>query len=193
MLCHTLKATLLQLKKFAGPKEFVLSLVEEGNENYKVEFTVNSVSVTAKYNVNDLEWISEVNMIDDIVLPEKLRILMIKESNDMKEEKTIPVTFEAQLFVEVFRVMKDRAQFNISYEGKEAIGYYINRKMFIVEETDTEYKVIESNLYKFYRGHGHYSITLFTPLLGKIDQTIYLEQQKEIAAKLDKNFSVQRE
>ncbi|MNL83981.1 hypothetical protein D3C87_2117970 [compost metagenome] len=65
--------------------------------------------------------------------------------------------------------------------------------MYVIKEDEEEFTVVETNLYKFYKTHGDFRIDLFSPIVGKMDQTLFLDNQRVVADQLRKKFTIVRE
>lgn len=192
MLAYTIKLVVDVLHKNCGAKEFCLEAYDP-KEKLLLLFKINRDKIDLLTKGQDLEWIEAVDDIEMLKLPEEVKIQkLIEISPDTGETSIMEVKFEAQLFIKVFRVMKDRVCFTINSSLGMKYCYYLNRKMYYIDETEDKYSVVETNLYKFHKTNGDYGITTFSPIIGKMDNNIFVNDHQQIAQDLSKEFCVVR-
>lgn len=192
MLAHTLKSVVKQLKNFAGDKTIFLNTFDKKSER-GYNFEITSSEIWMEVQIGNSAGRSKVDDIEMIELPKFLKILSLKEESyftygGIFEEQKTNVAFEAQLFVKVFRIMKERAFFTVTQNSNYLDCYYVDGKVFYIEETDDEYKVMGTDLFKLHNSHNNYRIFTVDTLPQNMDYSTFLDEQERIAKTLNKKF-----
>lgn len=194
MLAYTTKSVIKCLRDFGEAREFDV-LFRERKENNFYNFNVNKGKITltitdeeknlsASYVVKDIEMLKLPHILIPVQLVERTYVSDGREY----EKNTINVKYEAQLFVKVFRVMRDRVMVTISHEGNFMDCYHIDGKLLYIVEDDSEYQVHITDLYKFYKTHENYYILNISGLLNRYDYSAFMEKHSSIARELGKTF-----
>lgn len=189
MISYTLKSVVANLKKFATNKEFLLKL-KDSNSDTELEFHITKDMVTVTYFIEDDELLHYVDDIEMLSIPEDLTPLVLITKNSQGETSVVEIQIEAQLFVKVFNIMRDRVRFSIESTLGPKECLYFGRKMYYIDEQDSELKLVETNLYKFHKMHGDYSIRTLSPLIGKMDAEYLYSSKEQVAKDLGKEFTL---
>lgn len=193
MITHTLKTVVDHLHKFSGNKEFRL-VVKNEQDGTTLGFNINKLGIDLVAEKEEFQVLEKIFDIEMLRLPENVTVISLTEiSEETGETSVLEVKFEAQLFIKVFRLMKDRVIFLMNSALGSKRCHYINRKLYYVNESEDSYTLVETNLYKFHKMHGNYEITAFSPLTGKVDNLTFVTEQCRISKDLGKTFSHDRD
>lgn len=192
MISYTVKEVLSNIRRYCGAKSFLLKSLSE-SEGIAYHFHVSKEELKVSQISDELDFSYYVNDIEMLKLPTELKIVSLEEENDLGEKNLLELQFEAQLFIKIFRLMRDRVQFSLKSSSGVVDCIYLDRKMYFTEEMDNLYKLTETNLYKFYKKYGSYSITNFSPLVGRMDRNSLISSKKTVAEDLDMEFQLVRD
>ena len=114
---------------------------------------------------------------------------MFKGDDEIEECNSIKIHYPAQLYVKVFKLMRDRVSFMFRDNTNEYhYCYYVEGKVLFIEETAKEYIVRETNLYHLANSHPDYEILAINNPLKRYMYGEYLDIQRDIATKKGKEF-----
>lgn len=192
MLAYTAKVVVKSLYEYCGTKLFELRLRDKQSRHYY--FFVSKDGINISYGTEGNMIRSKVEDIEMLSLPNRLIPFFFEEkslNSDGKgffEQHTLNIKYEAQLFVKIFRIMKERLAFTVFHEGNYIDCFHIDGKLLYVEETDTDYYVVGTDLYKFHRTHENYEIININGLMSRYDFASFMEEQTTIARELGKTL-----
>ncbi|MGL4949809.1 MAG: hypothetical protein ACRC5M_05460 [Anaeroplasmataceae bacterium] len=174
---------------------FILKCTSK-TSNY--EFTLNpkdctsSISVVITSKDNKINTNSLYERVDDLHLEEMTPVELIElrwtMNGSLTEKNTTNLLREAELFLKVFKVMREQSVFIIQDDKNTKICHYINSRVFYTECTESEYYVHELNLFKLYSSMRNSSIALISPLPRKYSVKDFFTEQYDIAVQKKKRF-----
>lgn len=182
MLSYTIKAVLDTVRKYCGNKSYSLWF-ETPDRNTLMKFSINkdecsvihcereSTKDSADKLIGDhydMEIKSYVTDFESVILPGEMSVTTFIETSSFGENNSVSVNFDAQLFVRVFKLMRDRVWFSVQIGNEMKDCHYIDRKMYFSETVGNIRRLVQTDLYKFFSEYGAYDIRLFCPLSGKI-------------------------
>lgn len=136
-----------------------------------------------------IEDINEFVFKDETLTPVNFIETIFKGDDEIYECNSIKIHYPAQLYVKVFKLMRDRVSFMFRDNTNEYYYcYYVEGKVLFIEETDTEYIVRGTNLYHLANSHPDYEILAINNPLKRYMYGEYLDIQREIANKKGKEF-----
>lgn len=192
MLAYTVKSVVKALHQYSDYKFFKLKL-KDRKENKIYIFHINRDQIklecgpegdTILMNVPDIEMLK----LPKRFIPVSLEDVSYAPDGSIFEQHIIHVKYEAQLFIKVFRIMKDRVYFTVLHEGNYIDCFYIDGKFIYLEEKDSDYNVMITDLHNFYKTHGHYKIININGLLNRYDFGSFLEEKEQVAKILGKRY-----
>lgn len=152
----------------------------------KVSLTVKTEDVCMRTIIDRL---SEFNFKDETLTPINFMETICKSVDEIYECNNIKIHYPAQLYVKLFKLMRDRVSFMFRTEDDDYYYcYYVDGKILFVEETDSEYIVRGTNLYHLANSHPNYEILAVSNPLKRYMYGEYLDMQREIANKKTKTY-----
>jgi len=204
MYAHTAKSVVKHLHDFCGSHHFKMKFVDPQTKmEYNFEISKGKIglicakeSFEVKSNVEDLEMLS----LPMALVPMKLVDIMYASAGDgslyeehelnfAKEVHNVHVNQEVQVFVKLFKIMRERVTLTLKVGDEYLECYYIDGKLIYIEETDDSYTAVITDLFKFYRARGEYSILSLGTRLERFDFSKFLSHHQGIATKMGKTFN----
>ena len=152
----------------------------------KVFVILQTDDVTLRQPIED---INEFTFKDETLTPINLVETIFKGDDEIYECNRIKIHYPAQLYVKVFKLMRDRVSFMFRDNTNEYhYCYYVEGKVLFIEENDKEYIVRGTNLYYLANSHPDYEILAINNPLKRYMYGEYLDLQRDIANKKGKEF-----
>jgi hypothetical protein len=193
LLAYTVKAVIKALHQYSDYKTFKVTF-QDRKEGTVYIFHVNKEQVKLEYGKpDDALLMIKVEDIEMLKLPKHLIAIKLEDisyapDGKIYEMHTICVKYEAQLFIKVFRVMKDRVFFTVFHDKNYIDCYYIDGKLIYIEEDDQDFNVMITDLYKLHKTHENYKIVNINGLLNRYDFSSFLEEKEKVARMLGKKY-----
>lgn len=192
MLAYTAKAVIKAIHNYAKSRSFTLVLSSKDKTlQYSFDITKEHVKVT--YTFGNAEISHVVADIDTFSLPDEVVVDSLIDITQYGEKHSQSVQFEAQLFVILFRLMGDHIFLMIEKDGQMLECRYIDKKLFIVEQTDDTLTLRASNLFRYHKDNGKYEVRVFGPILSNVTPASYKEEVIAIAETTGKQFIYKEE
>lgn len=192
MLAYTAKSVVKSIQSNARGRRYVLTFEKETDKSQFI-FDIDKDGIILTQIENSMELCQFIEDLDMVYLPEGLVALSLIEYSPHGEMHSQLVKFEAQLFVIVFRLMKDKVHLLIEKNGKIFECEYIDRRVFIKEINDDSVVLRSTNLYKLHKVEGDYNIRVFSQISVSISPDSYANDTKELAHSLGKEFILREE
>lgn len=191
MLAYTAKSVVKALHQYSDYRFFKLKFEDKKSKKEYI-FHINKESVRMEVGLPGdtlLISVSDIEMLElpKILIPISLEDRSYAPDGSIYEQHTINVRYEAQLFIKVFRIMKDRVFFTVLHEGEYIDCYYIDGKLIYLEE-GSDYNVMITDLYKFNKTHQNYRILTINGLLNRYDFSSFLEEREKVAKLIGKRY-----
>jgi hemin uptake protein HemP len=193
MRAFTVKCVVKNIKDFCKTKHYELKF-EDSRQGHEYVFEITRSGITLSYGLPGEKLRQEVDNIDMLKLPDVLTTIGLEEKSFGPDGKKVidhhklEFRYEAQLFIKLFRIMKERVYFTVLHNNQYFDCYSFEGKIFYVEETDTQYKVISSDLFKLNQTHEGYLILNVNSLSQKMDYENYMSQRARVARDLGKEY-----
>lgn len=197
MLTQTAKVVIRELQNNVGNNTIDLVLRDKrGNTTYSFAITKENIRVERKtegqlainFNVKDIQMLTLPDILTCLSITETSYVNGVKDKSRIFERHETFVRYEAQMFVRVFRIMRERVEFTMVQDNKHYDCYHIDGKVFFVEETEDEYKLMGTDLFELNKTHPDYRILHISRLGGNMDYRTFVDHQNQIADKLNKTF-----
>lgn len=193
MIAYTLRNVVKCLQEYGGQKQFKLTLRDKKARLYHQFYIHNKSVIWSRGKTLDFEMKEAVDNIQTLILPKRFEVVMFEElatqpNGELFEKNVINVKYEGQLFVKIFRILRDRVSFTILHGGKYIDCYHIDGKVMYIEETENRYKVIITDLFKLNRTYPDYVILTINGLMSRYSFRAFLEEHSDVAKKLGKVF-----
>lgn len=203
MLVQTLKTSLKVMKdsledkgyhakkRSRFRKDFELHAEEvKGTRQYK--FLISTVGNCMTVCDSGICVTQEIKDIEMLQLPNYFKLTKYVETEytangGISSRAEFNISKEASFFVRLFLLMKERVYFTLMQKGKVKDCYYIDGKVFYVEEDETSYKLMGTDLYKMVE-LGSYSIFTVCSLLDQFSYSTFMETHEHTAKLLNKRF-----
>lgn len=195
MLAFTFKNVLKNFKLYADSNDYII-IAKGAQTGYKyvLEISKDGISCACSteetsvsvYNIQDIEM---HDFTDDSFIIEKLIETSYKDDHSIFEKAELNISYEASLFIKLFRVMHERVYFIFKHNGNFYECYYVDGKALYIEETDKTYNVMGTELYKLSTTHPDYCILCINPPRFRLSYGDYLDKHNKIAATLGKEFT----
>lgn len=185
---------IIQILSSSGKSGYCL---EFENKSFKFAYKINisgsdsiSVNVTSKDNDFNMDYL--VNDVNDLPATES-KPLSISEykwtaQGSLVEESKSFLYRELELFLKVFKSLKDQAMFLIQNDKETKICYYVNTRVFYVEERLDVYELHELSLFKLYSIMNRPKIVSVGPLPKKYTYRSFFTEHNQIATDSGKKF-----
>lgn len=194
MLAYTLKNFLKNLTRFAGNNKYILEMLGE-QTGYHYKFTSHKeLNVLITIDDKTPEILTTVGDIDFLHFKDtnfkaiKLEETIHRGSAEMYEHNVVNIYYEAQLYIKLFRLMKERVSFMFNYDNKYYYCYYIDGKALYIEETDTQYVIRGTSLFHLNKSFPGYQILSVSEPLNRFSYGKFLDVHDEIAKKKKKEL-----
>ena len=194
MVAYTLKNFLKYLKKFAGNNKYTLELLGE-QTGYNYKFTVHKeLDVLIYVDENSPNILTSVEDIDFLHFNDKsFKAIKLEETvhrgySEMYEHSVINIYYEAQLYIKLFRLMKERVSFMFRYNDKYYYCYYIDGKVLYIEENEEQYIVRGTSLFHLNKSFPGYEILSVSEPLNRYSYGKFLDVHDAIAKKKNKEL-----
>jgi hypothetical protein len=192
MLSHTLKSVVKSFKNYADDKKISFT-AKDINSQRLYCFNIDKDSVLVDINSGELSSRQAIEDVEMFSLPSHFKVLQVIErtytpDGAIFEEQTANVSYEAQLFLKLFRMMKERVFFRFMHDGAMHDCYFIDGKVFYIEETDDEYKLMGTNLFRLPVTHKDYRIISIESIMDVLDYKSFVEKHERAAKLLGKQF-----
>lgn len=195
MRAYTLKNYLSNLVRFAGNNTYILEMIGE-QTNYKYTFKIyKELSLTIDDNdPNTPKLFINISNIDFIQFKDKtFKPVRLEESiprgtNDLFERSEINIFYEAQMYIKLFRLMKERVSFMFVCNDKYYYCYYIDGKALYIEEDEKRYMVKGTSLFHLSKNFPNYQILSVSQPLNRYSYGKFLDVHNEIAIKKGKEL-----
>ena len=158
-------------------------------------FTIHKGEVSLAYGIMDKLMVEcKVEDVELLSLPSQFTIISFEDriltpNGDIFEEHLLRnIKYEGQFFIRLFRIMKDRAFFTVISDKKYYDCYYIDGKLFYIEETPKEYKVMGTDFHKLHLSLENYQILVVNPLSSRYDYATFMDEHDRVANTLGKEF-----
>lgn len=151
----------------------------------KLSLLMKKCDSEVRFVVNDIDTLI---LKDKELIPSKCVETVYKGEEELYERNTLKVHYPAQLYLKLFKLMRDRVCFIFEAEGKQFQCYYVDGKVLYIEETENEYKVMGSNLFHLATIYPEYNILMVSYPLKRHTYGDYLDIHREIAKKLNKEY-----
>ena len=199
MLVQTVKSVVKVLAGSMHPSQVILKCnsSEDGRDytfqvwNGEVNLTISSDNLAVTTAVPDVELIklppylsvtgwSELSFIkerDPSVTPRRIY-----------EEQHTHVKYEAQMFIKLFRVLKERVFFQMRFKDEHVDCWFIDGKVFYVREDKTHYRLFGTNLHALSKEDKNYRIINVSRLPAYLDYGTFVDERRKLANTLGKEF-----
>lgn len=187
-------------------KQIVQILSMSGRSGYGLEFENRCYKFSYEINICGSETI-KVGLFDKNTeltvnyLVEDFSALPVEESNPLSiteykwtsqgslvEESKSFLYRELELFLKVFKSLKDQAMFLIQNERETKVCYFVNTRVFYVEEKLDVYELHELSLFKLYSIMSRPKIISIGPLPKKYTYRTFFTEHNDIATERGKKF-----
>lgn len=199
MLAQTVKSVVKVLAGSMHPSQIILKCVSsEDKREYIFEVRDGEVSLTVASD--KLAVTTIVPDVELIKLPPYLSITGWSELSYIKErdpsvtprriyeEQHTHVKYEAQMFLKLFRIMKERVFFQMRFKDEHVDCWFIDGKVFYVRETKTQYMLFGTNLHALAKEDKNYRIISVSRLPAYLDYGTFVDERRKLANTLDKEF-----
>jgi hypothetical protein len=167
--------------------EFLLEL-ESFNPKAKYEITCNAYKSVEPIKVKSVsetgvELESNYSNVNDIPLVE-CKVLSLTETRrthigTVSSVNKILTYRNIELFLSLFKIMRENAVFVIQDEQETRVAYYINSRVFYIEESENFYEVIETDMFRLFNSMPKAEILMFSELPRPYScGTFYAEQNR---------------
>jgi len=163
----------------------------------KYVFTVQSrvVRMAVKSEKGDFD--QTVTDLEMLTLPELTVKTVTNEtftqSGDPYDSYTIYVTYNAQVFVMVCRLIKERALFRIRHFDNVFDAHYIDGKLYFHKEDETTIKLCGTNLFALNKEMPDYEVLYIDNLPGNITYRTLNERFESTARTVGKKLEKYKE
>ena len=189
----TLKNYITYLAKYAGTNSYKLTLT--GNQTkIKYNFTIqNGIKlVISKHNVDKIMFM--VNSMEDLQLedtsftPEILIETKYKPDGSIYSEQKNYIVYVAQLYIQLFRLMKERVNFVFIDRNKYYYCYYVDGKVLYAEETEDSYIIKGTNLFKLSESNPEYEILYVSQSVDRPSYATFMDSSHKCSILKNKKF-----
>lgn len=192
MFAQTLKSVVKVIKGSINGSVVTLDS-ENDRHGRRYKFTISKDKIVMVIAQGELEGTQVVDDIEMLSIPPYLNVTSWHEVSfdargEVFEEQHLNLHYEAQLFVRLFRLMRERAQFSMKLNDRYVNAYYVDGKVLYIEETDNAYEVIGTDLYHIAQVDRSYRILNVNWLPAYIDYNRFLDDHRSIANSLGKEF-----
>lgn len=195
MKAYTLKNYLSNLVRFAGNNTYILEMLgEQTNCKYTFKVFKKLSLVMDDGNPDTPELLMNIDNIDFVQFKDKtFKPVRLEESiprgtSDLFERNEINIFYEAQMYIKLFRLMKERVSFMFVCNGKYYYCYYIDGKALYIEEDEKHYIVKGTSLFHLSKNHPGYQILSISQPLNRYSYGKFLDVHNEIALKKGKEL-----
>lgn len=198
MLVFVIKNYLNELKDNMGRNKYELIFTgAETGYQYKfsmrkdkdeVAETVLEISTSETSVRSVIKDIHLMDLKDKNLTPVSLNETIFKDEDELYENNFIQIYYPAQLYLKLFRTMKERVSFMFRCEDAYYYAYYVDGKVLYVEETDTGYIMHGTSLYRLGTTHPDYEILVVNKPLKRYQYGEFLDLHHSIAKKKGKEF-----
>lgn len=195
MRIFTLKNYINWLNKYKYRNKYTLEF--RGDQTSLVyKFTLHNKLVLEVYNPStpEIGVLYEVQDLyrtvfnDESLTPVKFTETSFRQEDEVYESVNANIYYPAQLYVKLFRVMKERVNFIFKANDDFYYCYYVDGKVLYVNEDDTEYRLIGTTLFELAKRFHNYEIMAVSAPAKRLSFGEYLDKENEIANKKCKTF-----
>lgn len=193
MLAYTLKNYIYNLSKYAGSNAYEFKFDGYITHNKYTILIKDGITLTVetpnglavRTAVTD---VYKLKFYDKLLIPKSLEEISFRPDGMEFEKNFANIYYEAQLYVKLFRLMKERVNFTFICDNKYYDCYYLDGKVFYIEETATDYRVRGTTLFKLGNTFPNYRICYVSQSLKRLQYGDYMDEQHEIANRKGKRF-----
>jgi hypothetical protein len=192
MFAHTLKSVIKLASLNVNKSIISLQGIDpKSNRIYKFDIHVDRIDV--KISVGELEGIHSITDIECLNLPPYLNMtkwsqVSFASDGSIYREQHSNLHFDAQLFVELFRIVRERAFFTMKLNGKYVDAWYLEGKVLYVVENEKQLVVHGTDLYKLAQTDRDYRILTVDKLPAFLDYRRFIDEKRALAGVLRKEF-----
>lgn len=153
------------------------------------EFIVkdNEITVNVSEQATDIVMYKIVDIYstefkDKVFKPTQYHRIVYQPDGKFFYEERQAITAVNQLYIKVFKDMKERVSFVIRHNGRNINCYYVDGKVLYLEETDKILKLFGSNLSRLNDNFPGYEILYFSNSINKQKYGVYLGSIRHLAS-----------
>ena len=155
--------------KFNTRYNFILDLENDTDEYL---FDINNSNDYANLTVKDKKTGHEtlINVDDDLFIsvnnlkPKKFIEIRVNPRGVVIERNELILRNEIELFIKIFRIMKEQVTFLLKTDNRLIVCYFISGKVFHVEQSGDVYEVHEDNFFRLTSLYYNSEVVLISPL-----------------------------
>lgn len=187
ILCSSTKSYYI-LESESKNKRFKFNL-NDPNLNSMIGLTISNP--TDKFN-SGLDVNFEYDSVEELCLVEMnvTKLTEIKRTINglITKEDTDFLYREIELFLKIFKVLKENAVFVIQNEYESRTAYYINSKVLYTEIKDDTYELVETDIFKLYSSMPRCSIVLISQVPKRLNRSQFIIAHNKIADSMGMKF-----
>lgn len=167
-------------------------------ENATYQFELGSkIKLVMRSKLNNTEISSEYSRADELNLedmtPVSIEEIRYSNSGLLLERKTRNIYREADLFLVLFKVLKENAVFIIQNKETVRVCYYISSRVMYIKFSDRVNELVETNLFKLFNSMPGASIVMFSSLPRRYSCKDFYTEMNFIADRDGKLFRNNKE
>lgn len=107
---------------------------------------------------------------------------------DIIEEHILYLKRETELYIKLFRILRENVMFLIESEGVIHQLHYINGRVYVIIETEDTYEVHETDMLNLHTMFPDFSVVLLSSLPKRYHYSNFFSEQNSIAVNRGKVF-----
>jgi hypothetical protein len=188
MLAHTARMSVRYISQYIKSKRIILTLEGIGvDATYIFDISKDEILLTERRSGVGVKLLLTLEDLETLEFPEELKVSNIVEFNGYKSHVS-KISFEAQFYVALFRIMGGKVILKISNKEGVFTGRYMDRKLVILKQDESRIKVVVTDLFGIYRLEGDYSVLTLAPFHKTNTVESFIVEMQGVASKLGKQF-----
>lgn len=171
-------------------------LIDFENDECEYLFDINNYKEYANLTIKSKKTGHEtlVNVDDDFFMkvqglrPKKFVEIRVNPYGRIIENNTLILRNSIELFIKVFKVMREQAVFLLKTDEKTMVCYFIAGKVFHAEQSGDVYEVHEDNFFRLISLHPNSEVVLISPLPQHYSCGDFYTEQNKIAKRRGLSF-----
>ena len=194
MLTYTLKNYINYLNEYAEDNKYEL-IVRGMQTKYIYKFTIKDgiMLSISKGSVDRLllkiEDIENLQLDDEHFKPVKLTETTYRPDNTVYEKSEKNIYYEVQLYIKLFRLMRERVNFVFKHRNKFYYCYYVDGKILYIEEDENNYNVRGTDFFTLGTTHAGFKILYVSPSIERLKYGDFLDVHNKCAITKHKTFN----
>ena len=189
MLRYTIKNFLYYLSMYCKDNDYTVEFQGARSKriySFKVcKGTVYQIIENSEIKIDD---IFALKLKDNFFKPHLWKEVIFKKNRSVLKETILYPDYPAQIYIELFKVIGERAYFTFKVGSKYIESYYVDGKVLFLEEDDNTIYLRGSNLFNLQTTHPGYQILYISNSLDRCAYVDYVKSVERLASKKGKEF-----